>query len=79
MSEPNPKLSLMLSSHLNLHNVQYFCEYSHFVESFASNGLVLSPVPELEVPQQNPNHLHWLVSEGDVRGVRFVGATANLA
>ncbi|XP_047163362.1 E3 ubiquitin-protein ligase KEG [Vigna umbellata] len=29
-----------------------------------------SPVPELEVPQENPNHLHRLVSEGDTAGVR---------
>lgn len=34
-----------------------------------------SPVPELEVPQENPNHLHRLVSEGDVTGVRLAGVT----
>lgn len=38
-----------------------------------SNVMEPSPVPELEVPQENPNHLHRLVSEGDTAGVRLVG------
>nr|KYP61015.1 E3 ubiquitin-protein ligase KEG [Cajanus cajan] len=41
-----------------------------FVKSFSSNVMELSPVPELVVSQQNPFHLHQLVSEGDVRSVR---------
>ncbi|XP_027354497.1 E3 ubiquitin-protein ligase KEG-like [Abrus precatorius] len=41
-----------------------------FVKSFSSNGMELSPLPELEVSQQNPFHLHQLVSAGDVRSVR---------
>ena len=43
-----------------------------------SNVMEPSPVPEMEVPQQNPNHLHRLVSEGDTAGVRLVGVTALL-
>ncbi|XP_027922382.1 E3 ubiquitin-protein ligase KEG [Vigna unguiculata] len=37
-----------------------------------------SPIPELEVPQENPNHLHRLVSEGDTAGVRDLLAKAVL-
>ncbi|KAL9321767.1 hypothetical protein ACSQ67_009820 [Phaseolus vulgaris] len=37
-----------------------------------------SPVPELEVPQENPNQLHRLVSEGDTPGVRDLLAKAGL-
>ncbi|RDX78258.1 E3 ubiquitin-protein ligase KEG, partial [Mucuna pruriens] len=41
-----------------------------------SNVIEPSPVPELEVPQENPNHLHQLVSEGDTAGVRDLLAKA---
>ncbi|TKY49724.1 E3 ubiquitin-protein ligase KEG [Spatholobus suberectus] len=41
-----------------------------------SNVMEPSPVPELEVPQENPNHLHRLVSEGDTAGVRDLLAKA---
>ena len=36
------------------------------------------PASDLEVFQDNPNHLHRLVSEGDVSGVRLVHQGANL-
>ncbi|WJX36648.1 hypothetical protein P8452_24505 [Trifolium repens] len=39
------------------------------VKGSVSNVTEASPVPELEV-HQDPNHLHRLVSEGDVTGVR---------
>ncbi|KAJ1426940.1 Protein kinase domain [Sesbania bispinosa] len=47
-----------------------------FVKGSVSNVMEPSPVPELEVPQENPNHLHRLVSEGDVTGVRDLLAKA---
>ncbi|OIW15436.1 hypothetical protein TanjilG_28635 [Lupinus angustifolius] len=41
------------------------------VKGSVSNVMEPSQVPELEVPQENPNHLlHRLVSEGDATGVR---------
>ncbi|KAK7271492.1 hypothetical protein RJT34_27441 [Clitoria ternatea] len=48
-----------------------------FVKGSVSNVTEPSPAPpELEVPQENPNHLHQLVSEGDVTGVRDLLAKA---
>ncbi|KAI4332960.1 hypothetical protein L6164_017825 [Bauhinia variegata] len=41
-----------------------------YVQSSLSNMTESSPRPVLEVCQDRPNHLHRLVSEGDVRGVR---------
>ncbi|KAK7243338.1 hypothetical protein RIF29_38131 [Crotalaria pallida] len=46
------------------------------VKGSVSNVTEPSPVPELEVPQENPNHLHRLVSEGDATGVRDLLAKA---
>lgn len=51
---------------------------SDIVKGSVSNVTEPSPVPELEVPQENPNHLHRLVSEGDATGVRLVGVTTHL-
>jgi len=55
------------------------CEYSG-LDNKGSVSTVMepSPIPELEVPQENPNHLHRLVSEGDTAGVRLVGVTTLL-
>lgn len=47
----------------------YFFSCSDLVKGSVSNVTEASPVPELEV-HQDPNHLHRLVSEGDVTGVR---------
>ncbi|KAE9616293.1 putative protein kinase TKL-Pl-1 family transcription factor C2H2 family [Lupinus albus] len=47
-------------------------------KGFVSNVTEPSEVPELEVPQENPNHLHRLVSEGDATGVRDLLAKALL-
>ncbi|XP_019427356.1 PREDICTED: E3 ubiquitin-protein ligase KEG-like [Lupinus angustifolius] len=41
-----------------------------FAKGSVSNVTEPSQVPELDVPQENPNHLHRLVSEGDATGVR---------
>jgi E3 ubiquitin-protein ligase KEG len=49
----------------------YFFSCSDLVKGSVSNVTEASPVPELEV-HQDPNHLHRLVSEGDVTGVRLV-------
>ncbi|XP_027340639.1 E3 ubiquitin-protein ligase KEG-like isoform X2 [Abrus precatorius] len=46
------------------------------VKGSVSNVTEPSTVPELEVPQENPNHLHRLVTEGDVAGVRDLLAKA---
>jgi len=57
----------------------HLCEYSG-LDNKGSVSTVMepSPVPELEVPQENPNQLHRLVSEGDTPGVRLVDVTALL-
>ncbi|XP_061360034.1 E3 ubiquitin-protein ligase KEG-like [Gastrolobium bilobum] len=47
-----------------------------FFKGSVSNVTEPSPVPELEVLQENPNHLHRLVSEGDATGVRDLLAKA---
>ncbi|KAK1570931.1 hypothetical protein Q3G72_009243 [Acer saccharum] len=41
-----------------------------FTQSSGSNVMEPPPASDLEVFQDNPNHLHRLVSEGDVSGVR---------
>ncbi|GLT45995.1 hypothetical protein SLA2020_197870 [Shorea laevis] len=43
-----------------------------------SNVVELSAAPDIEAVQHNPNHLHRLVSEGDVNGVRDLLAKAAL-
>jgi len=57
----------------------HFCEYSG-LDNKGSVSTVMepSPLPEFEVAQENPNHLHRLVSEGDTAGVRLVGVTVLL-
>ncbi|XP_054814034.1 E3 ubiquitin-protein ligase KEG-like [Prosopis cineraria] len=47
-----------------------------FLQSSVANAIEPSPLPEPEVPRENPNHFHRLVSEGDVRGVRDLLAKA---
>ncbi|KAK7322624.1 hypothetical protein VNO77_26013 [Canavalia gladiata] len=46
------------------------------IKGSVSNVIEPPTVPELEVPQENPSHLHRLVSEGDVTGVRDLLAKA---
>lgn len=73
-NEPNAQLSLMFFiCSIVLYNVIHLCGYSGLDKGSVSNVMEPSPVPELEVPQENPNHLHRLVSEGDTAGVRLVG------
>ncbi|KDP40550.1 hypothetical protein JCGZ_24549 [Jatropha curcas] len=49
---------------------------SSFAKYAGSNVTEPSPASDLEVLQDNPSHLHRLVSEGDVRGVRDLLAKA---
>lgn len=50
--------------------------YSGLTKFSGSNEMEPSPASDVEVFQDNPSHLHRLVSEGDVSGVRLVHYSA---
>lgn len=52
--------------------MNFIGECSGFAKFPGSNAVEPPPMSDLEVLPENPNHLHRLVSEGDVGGLRLV-------
>lgn len=65
------EVSYLTKKRVDISDAFAFVEYSEVASSPHIDRLEQSPTSVLDILQVKSNHLHQLVSDGDVNGVRF--------